>query len=75
MNIYKITALYTISVEKEVYADSKEEAEEMAYDIEIFGDGNGVYADDASLEADGCIRDVEVHLLEGDEDEEDEEEE
>lgn len=73
MNIYKVRGYYTISFEKEVEAESREEAEEMAYDINIQTEynGNSVFVDDdTELCADGCIRDVEVELIEGEEEEE-----
>ena len=75
MNTYKVRGLYTISFEKEVEAESREEAEEMAYDINIMTEcnGNSVFADnDTELCADGDIFDVEVELIDGKEDEENE---
>ena len=74
MNRYLIKGLYTISWEKEVEADSREEAEDMAYDIDIMTEynGNSVFVDDDTrLAADGEVIDIEVTLLEGEEDEED----
>ena len=74
MNTYKVRGLYTISFEKEVEAESREEAEEMAYDINIKTEfnGNSVFVDDdTELSADGSIFDVEVELINGEEDEED----
>jgi DNA repair protein RecN (Recombination protein N) len=56
-------------------ADSIEEAEEMGYDISIETEwnGNSVFTyDDAQLCADGEPRDIEVELIDGEEDEEDE---
>ena len=41
MNTYKVRGLCTISFEKEVEANSREEAEEMAYDINIETEWNG----------------------------------
>ena len=35
MNTYKVTGLYTISFEMEVEAESREEAEEMGYNLDI----------------------------------------
>ena len=35
MNKYKVRGLYTISFEMEVEAESREEAEEMGYNIDI----------------------------------------
>ena len=64
---YLIRGLYTISWEKEVEADSVEDAEEQAYDIEIETEynGNSVFVtDDTILDADGEIRDIEVELIE-----------
>ena len=76
MNKYRVKGLYTISFTKEVEAKSREEAEDMAYDIYIKTEwnGNSVFVDDdTELCADGEIRDVEVELIEGSEDEDDEE--
>lgn len=74
MNKYKVRGLYTISFEKEVEADSREEAEQMAYEINIQTEFNGdsVFVDDdTELNADGSIFDVEVELIDGEENEED----
>ena len=77
MNTYKVTGLYTISFEMEVEANSREEAEQMGYDlsIETEWNGNSVFThDDAELNADGTVFDVNVELIDGiEEDEEDEE--
>lgn len=73
MNTYKVRGLYTISFEMEVQANSREEAEEMglSIDIDTEWNGNSVFTrDDATLCADGMPRDIEVELLEGEEDEE-----
>ena len=70
---YKVTGCYTISFEMEVEADSREEAEELGYNLNIEEEWNGqsVFTDDdATLNADGTIFDVEAELLEGEEDEE-----
>ncbi len=70
MNKYKVRGLYTISFEMEVEADSREEAEEMGYalDIDTEWNGNSVFTrDDAELNADGTVFDVEVELIEEDE--------
>ena len=70
MNTYKVRGFCTISFEKEVEANSREEAEEMAYDINIETEWNGksVFTnDDAQLCADGTPRDIEVELLDGEE--------
>lgn len=70
MNKYKARGLYTISFEMEVEADSREEAEEMGYalDIDTEWNGNSVFTrDDAELNADGTVFDVEVELIEEDE--------
>ena len=67
MNKYKVRGLYTISVEMEVEANSREEAEEMGYNIDIQTEwnGNSVFTnDDAKLCADGEPRDIEVELIE-----------
>lgn len=75
MNTYKVRGLYTISFEMEVEADSREEAEEMGYELDIKTEwnGNSVFVDygDAELNADGTIFDVEVELIDGEENEED----
>ena len=71
MNIYKVTGLYTISFEMEVEAESREETEEMGYDLNIQTEwnGNSVFCDEAELNADGEPRDIEVELIEGEEEE------
>ena len=72
MNTYKVRGYYTISFEMEVEANSREEAEEMGYnlDIQTEWDGSSVFTrDDATLSADGEPRDIEVELI--DEEEED----
>ena len=71
MNKYKVTGLYTISFEMEVEAESREEAEEMGYDLNIQTEwnGNSVFCDEAELNADGYPRDIEVELIEGEEEE------
>lgn len=78
MNKYKVTGLYTISFEMEVEAESREEAEEMGMDLDIKTEwnGNSVFVDygEAELNADGTIFGVEVELLEGEEDEEEDDE-
>lgn len=74
MNTYKVRGLYTISFEMEVEAESREEAEEMGYslDIDTEWNGNSVFTrDDAELNADGTVFDVNVELIDGEEDEED----
>ena len=75
MNTYKVTGLYTISFEMEVEAESREEAEEMGYslDIETEWNGNSVFTrDDAELNADGTVFDVSVELIDGEEEEDEE---
>lgn len=72
MNTYKVTGLYTISFEMEVEAESREAAEEMGYDLEILTEwnGNSVFTrDDAELNADGTVFDVQVELIDGEEEE------
>ena len=67
MNKYRVKGLYTISFEMEVEAESREEAEEMGYNIDIQTEwnGNSVFTnDDAELCADGMPRDIEVELVE-----------
>ena len=75
MNTYKVRGLYTISFEMEVEANNREEAEEMAMDLDIDTEWNGnsvfVRDDNATLCADGMPRDIEVELIDGEEDEED----
>lgn len=69
MNTYKVRGLYTISFEMEVEAESRDEAEQMGYDLNIKTEwnGNSVFCDEAELEADGCPRDIEVELIDGEE--------
>ena len=78
MNKYKVRGLYTISFEMEVEAENREEAEEMGMNLDIKTEWNGnsvfVDYDDAYLNADGTVFDVEVELLEGEEDEEEDDE-
>ena len=72
MNTYKVRGYYTISFEMEVEANSREEAEEMGYEIDIQTEwnGNSVFTrDDAQLCADGEPRDIEVELIDGEEEE------
>ena len=67
MATYKVRGLYTISFEMEVEADSREEAENMGYDISIETEwnGNSVFTyDDVTLCADGEPRDITVECLE-----------
>lgn len=73
MNTYKVRGCYTISFEMEVEANSREEAEEKGYElsIETEWNGNSVFCDDAELNADGTVFDVEVELIDGEEEEED----
>lgn len=73
MNTYKVKGLYTISFEMEVEAENREEAEAKGYElsIETEWNGNSVFTnDDAELNADGMIFDVEVELIDGEEEEE-----
>lgn len=72
MNTYKVTGQYTISFEMEIEAESREEAEEMGYNIDIQTEwnGNSVFCDEASLLADGTPRDIEVELIDGEDEEE-----
>lgn len=73
MNTYKVRGLYTISFEMEVEADSREEAEEKGYELDIKTEwnGNSVFVDygEAELSADGIVFDVEVELIDGEEEE------
>lgn len=72
MNKYKVRGFYTISFEMEVEADSREEAEEMGYAIDIDTEWNGssVFTnDDAQLNADGMPFNIEVELIDGEEEE------
>ena len=72
MNTYKVRGLYTISFEMEVEANSREEAEEMGANLDIRTEwnGNSVFCDEAELNADGTVFDVEVELIDGEEEEE-----
>lgn len=75
MNKYKVTGLYTISFEMEVEAKNREEAEEMglSIDIETEWNGNSVFArDEAELNADGTPFDIRVELIDGEEEEDEE---
>jgi hypothetical protein len=73
MNTYKVKGLYTISFEMEVEANNREEAEEMglSLDIDTEWTGNSVFVrdDNATLSADGTVFDVEVELIDGEEEE------
>lgn len=72
MNTYKVTGNYTISFEMEVEAENIEEAKEMGYDLDIRTEwnNNSVFVDcDAKLEADGSVFNVDVELIEGKENE------
>ena len=71
MNTYKVTGVYTISFEMEVEAESREEAEQMGYDLNIQTEwnGNSVFCNEAELNADGYPRDIEVELIDGEEEE------
>lgn len=73
MNTYKVRGLYTISFEMEVEANSREEAEEMGYELDIDTEWNGssVFTNDPNtqLSADGMARDIEVELIDGEEEE------
>ena len=77
MKKYRVTGLYTISFEMEVEAESRSEAEEMGYNayIQTEWNGNSVFFNDGTLEADGEPREIEVELIEGEDYDEDEEEE
>ena len=78
MNKYKVSGLYTISFEMEVEAENREEAEEMGMELDIDTEwtGNSVFVrdDNATLSADGTVFGVEVELLEGEEEEEEDDE-
>ena len=69
MNTYKVRGLYTISFEMEVEAENREEAEQMGYDahIQTEWNGNSVFFDEGTVEADGMPRDIEVELIDGEE--------
>lgn len=72
MNTYKVRGFYTISFEMEVEANSREEAEEKGYELDIQTEwnGNSVFTrDDAELNADGTVFDVSVELIDGEEEE------
>ena len=71
MNTYRVRGLYTISFEMEVEAENREEAEEMGYyaNIQTEWNGNSVFFNDGTLEADGTPRDIEVKLIDGKEEE------
>lgn len=65
MSRYRVRGLYTISFEMEVEADSREEAEEMGYEVNIETEwnGNSVFCNEAELCADGIPRDITVEEL------------
>ena len=69
MNTYKVRGLYTISFEMEVEAESRDEAEQMGYDLNIETEwtGRSVFCYDAELSADGQPRDIQVELIDGEE--------
>lgn len=75
MNTYKVRGLYTISFEMEVEAENREEAEEKGYEFEPETEWNGksVFTNEPNVElsADGMSRDIEVELIEGEEEEDD----
>ena len=73
MNTYKVRGYYTISFEMEVEANNREEAEEMGYNanIQTEWNGNSVFFNDGTVEADGEPRDIEVELIDGEEEEDD----
>lgn len=73
MNTYKVRGCYTISFEMEVEAESREEAEEMGYNLNIETEWNGgsVFCNEAELSADGTPRDIEVELIDGEEEKDD----
>ena len=75
MSKYKVTGLYTISFDMEIEADSQEEAEEIAYgiNIETEWNGNSVFCDEAELCADGTPFDINAELIDGEEENDDEE--
>lgn len=75
MNTYKVRGYYTISFEMEVEANNREEAEEMGYNanIQTEWNGNSVFFNDGTLEADGEPRDIDVELIDGEEEEEEDE--
>ena len=73
MNKYKVRGLYTISFEMDVEAESREEAEEMGFDVDFDTEwtGKSVFTDKSNIDmsADGTTFGVEVELLEGEEEE------
>jgi hypothetical protein len=73
MNTYKVRGYYTISFEMEVKANNREEAEEMGYNanIQTEWNGNSVFFNDGTVEADGTPRDIDVELIDGEEGEND----
>ena len=75
MNTYKVTGLYTISFEMEIEAENREEAYDIGEGVNIMTEWNGgsVFSDEAILCADGMPFDVDVELIDGEEEDEDEE--
>lgn len=72
MNTYKVYGYITISWEREIEAESRDEAEDIALDtvdIETEWNGNSVFARDGetTLEVDGELRDIKVELIDGEE--------
>ena len=74
MNKYKVRGLYTLSFEMEVEAESREEAEEMGYEVDFDTEwtGKSVFTNESHIDmsADGTTFGVEVELIEGEEEEE-----
>lgn len=78
LNTYKVRGSYTISWEMEVLAENREEAEDIGYNLDIQTEYNGnsvfVYDGNAELCADGMPFNIEVELIEGEEEEDEDEE-
>lgn len=62
-------------VHVEIEADSIEEAEQMGYDLDVMAEwnGNSVFSDDAEWNADGTPFDINAELIDGEEENDDEE--
>ena len=76
MNKYKVIGLYTISFEMEVEAENREEAEAMGMEVDFETEwtGKSVFTNESNIDmsADGMTFGVEVELIEGEEEEDDE---
>ena len=58
-----------------IKCDTEEEAEQMGYDLDVMAEwnGNSVFSDDAKWNADGTPFDINAELIDGEEENDDEE--